>query len=60
MIQNGVHIPELARSNRAAKNKLLIGSVGNLRKVKGYEVLMKAIAAAAVRTSNFPRCNLRR
>ena len=52
-IQNGVHTPELARSNRAAKNKLLIGSVGNLRKVKGYEVLLKAIAAAAVRTSNF-------
>lgn len=53
VIQNGVRIPEPARSNRGATDKLLIGSVGNLRKVKGYEVLLEATAAAAVRTGNF-------
>lgn len=54
VIQNGVRIPELVRSNKAAGDTLLIGSVGNLRSVKGYEVLLKATAAAAaVRGSAF-------
>ncbi len=48
-----MHIPELTRSIARLRDKLSIGSVGNLRKVKGYEVLMKVTAAAAVRTSTF-------
>jgi glycosyltransferase involved in cell wall biosynthesis len=53
VIQNGVRIPEPAFTNETASEMLVIGSVGNLRKVKGYEVLLKAAAIAARRSGKF-------
>lgn len=53
VIQNGVPIPRIREHPGSQSGTIAIGSAGNLRPVKGYDVLLEAVRLLRDRTASF-------